>query len=332
MRRQYSRKTAVKTTSTAITRQVFSFLESQVVSVVVLMQVGTRVDGQSLAGLPSIEHMDPETSDRRELAIAHLSTDPFDNLMTLKMLSLFPDSCTTTLYTDASGWACQTQLGSNVSGWNRKEYPSADVIVMLDGTSPSLLQYALQRSPFDAVVFKLHDRQSRAALSEDHRFVLANSFLSYSHPSQPSAKAPTDTTLVEQHSGFDDEVSTLLATSGYEEREFLLHLDRGAQWFAIREGQRTVSMCMAYQNHGDIWEIGGVVTVPECRRRGFAKSVVSAALNHLSKLKLVPRYQFHHDNIASRRLAESLGLKLRLTVDHYVDKNQEFGSARTESA
>jgi ribosomal protein S18 acetylase RimI-like enzyme len=276
--------------------------------------------------------MDPETSEKRELPIAHLFTDPFDNLMTLKMLSLFPDSCTTTLYTDASGWACRTQLDSKVSGWDREEYPDADVIVMLDGNSPSLLQYALKHSRFDAVVFKLHDRWSRATLSEDHRFVLANSFISYSHPGQASVMAPTDTALVQQHSNFDDEVSALLATSGYAEQEFLLHLDRGAQWFAIRDEQRIVSMCIAYQNHGDIWEIGGVVTLPEYRRQGFARSVVSAALNHLYKLKLVLRYQFHHHNIASRHLAVSLGLKPRLTVDHYVDKIQEFGSAATESA
>ena len=269
--------------------------------------------------------MDIETSTKRELSIAHLSGNPFDNLMTLKMLSMFPNECATTLYRDESGWACRTELGAKVSAWDRNEYPLADRIVMLDGNSPSILGHILRRRPTDSVVYKVHDQWSRFILGADPQFYHANSFHSYSDMNQALDTAQCGVPVVEQHSQYDDEAATLFTASGYVAQEFRLHLDRGAQWFAVREKNRIVSFCLAFQIFGKIWEIGGVMTLREYRRKGFAKTVVSAALEYLKARKLLPRYQFNYRNSASRRLTQSLCLTLRLTIDHYVNAGKQVG-------
>lgn len=271
--------------------------------------------------------MKVKTTNDTEIAITHLAADPFENLMTLKMLSLFPGLCTTTFYGDASAWACRTELGSKVSAWDRNEYPHAERIVMLDGNSPLHLEQALLDTPTKAVVFKLHDEWSRFTFANDRRFTLANSFESYSDLEPTSRTAFAEGVNVEQHSHFDDEAAGLFKQNGYVEKEFRLHLDRKAQWFAVRDRHLLVSTCLAFQNYDNIWEIGGVMTRTDYRRRGYARAVVSAALNHLAGLKLVPRYQFHHRNDASRGLAKSLGMTRRLTVDHYVER--EHPSAGT---
>ena len=273
--------------------------------------------------------MDIETSTSRELSITHLSGNPFDNLMTLKMLSMFPNECSTTLYRNESGWVCRTELGAKVSAWDRNEYPLADRIVMLDGNSPSIFGHSLRHQPTDLVVYKVHDQWSRFILGEDPQFYHANSFHSYSDMSQALDTAQSDVPVVEQHSQYDDEAAALFVASGYVAQEFRFHLDRGAQWFAVREKNRIVSFCLAFQIFGKIWEFGGVLTLREYRRKGFAKAVMSAALGYLNAFKLIPRYQFHYRNSASRCLAESLGLKQRLIIDHYVNAGVKRSGPRT---
>lgn len=263
--------------------------------------------------------MDIKTTNSRELSIAHLSGNPFDNVLTLKMLSMFPSECVTTLYRDKSGWACRTELDANVSAWDRNEYPLANRIVLLDGNSSSLFGHILQHPPTDLVVYKVHDQWSKSILCEDPQFNHVNSYHSYSVSPQAHEIAQPDLPAVEQHSHYDDEAAALFAASGYVAEEFRLHLDRGAQWFAVREDKRIASFCLAFQIFGKIWEVGGVLTLREYRRKGFAKAVVSAALGYLHGVKLIPRYQFRNWNSASRRLAESLGLKPRVIVDHYIN-------------
>ncbi len=277
--------------------------------------------------------MDIETSTSRELSIAHLSESPFDNLLTLKMLSMFPNECTTTLYKDESGWVCRTEFGAKVSAWDRNEYPLADCIMMLDGNSPSIFGHILRHQPTDLLVYKVHDQWSRFILGENPYFYHANSFHSYSDMSQALDTGQSDVPVVEQHSQYDSEAAALFVASGFVAQEFRFHLNRGAQWFAVREKNRIVSFCLIFQIFGKIWEIGGVLTLREYRRKGFAKAVISAALGYLNAFKLIPRYQFHYQNSASRCLAESLGLKPRLIVDHYANPGvKRSDPAKVESA
>lgn len=268
----------------------------------------------------SDSQMDIETSTNRELSIAHLSRDPFDSLLTLKMLSMFPNDCATTLYRDDSGWACRTELAVKVSAWDRNEYPTVDRIVMIDGNSPSILRHILRYPANDSVVYKVHDQSCRSELGEDPQFHHANAFHSYTTAmGREMSAVQSAVSVVEKHSRYDDEAAALFAASGYTAEEFRLHMDRGARWFAVRKNNRIVAFCLAFRIFEKIWEIGGVLTLREHRRNGFARAVVSAALGYFNERNLIPRYQFHYRNGASRCLAGSLGLKLRLVIDHYVN-------------
>jgi predicted GNAT family acetyltransferase len=59
----------------------------------------------------------------------------------------------------------------------------------------------------------------------------------------------------------------------------------------------------------------GVDTHPDFRRRGFGKAVVSAMTEALLKQGRIPVYRCSEDNIASLRLAQSVGYE---TYAHIV--------------
>jgi len=77
------------------------------------------------------------------------------------------------------------------------------------------------------------------------------------------------------------------------------------------------SACIAFENHRQIWEVGGVVTPTPHRGRGFAARVVRTALAELQRRKLVARYQVNEDNLPSIRLATSVGLRQFLQLTHF---------------
>ena len=53
--------------------------------------------------------------------------------------------------------------------------------------------------------------------------------------------------------------------------------------------------------------------------------MVAAALGELARRGLLARYQVHEDNIASIRLAESLGMKPLLRLTHYLHERGAQG-------
>lgn len=95
-------------------------------------------------------------------------------------------------------------------------------------------------------------------------------------------------------------------------------LRRGARWFAIRCGNEVLSACIVYQNFDAVWEIAGVLTRPNLRRQGLARSVVVAALRYLRLHGLQPRYQVDESNLASAGLARGLGLVEFLRTAHVL--------------
>ncbi len=238
--------------------------------------------------------------------------------MTLKMLTMFPSATDVTVIRDDSGWACRTELNATVSAWDAAHYSHAATVIMIDGTSDSLIRQAILESRHEDVVFKVHDDAARDVLTRELRFVRMNSFESFT--SHDRYHPPTLPTGVEVESGANDdpEAMGMFCASGYTTEEFASHAARGSRWFGVRRDKQLVSFCMAYQNYERIWEIGAVLTKPDFRGRGFAKAVVSAALQHLVSHDRAPRYQFAASNDASRGLALSLGLTHVLTVDHYA--------------
>ena len=104
------------------------------------------------------------------------------------------------------------------------------------------------------------------------------------------------------------------------DRAWLKPLLREGKAFACvakRDGD-AVSACLAFENYGPVWEVGGVVTTPAHRRHGLGTRVVRTALAELADRGLAPRYQVEEHNTASIGLARSAGLAPFLTIVHYT--------------
>ena len=106
--------------------------------------------------------------------------------------------------------------------------------------------------------------------------------------------------------------------NGYEPAEVSRHFADGARWFGIRDRGQIVSACFVFRNFETVWEIGGVFTEPSHRRMGHARKVVTSALNHVLANGFIPRYQVRSGNMESIRLAETIGLKEFLRMDHFL--------------
>ena len=106
----------------------------------------------------------------------------------------------------------------------------------------------------------------------------------------------------------------------YSRKELLSYFTVGAEWFAVRYGGKIISGCFIFPNYEDIWEIAGVFTLPEHRRKGYAEAVVAQALQSILKAGRIPRYQAIRTNTASIRLAEKIGMTLFLSLNHFEIK------------
>ncbi len=83
---------------------------------------------------------------------------------------------------------------------------------------------------------------------------------------------------------------------------------RNTKVFAIFESDIPVSTAYTMCNSVYAWEYA-VWTRRECRGRGYGKAVVTAAVETTLACEKLPIYSTSWENIASRRLAESLGFQ-----------------------
>ena len=142
-----------------------------------------------------------------------------------------------------------------------------------------------------------------------------NSYVSYSCSSIINSFPPE--TVQESHV-LTDEAVALISRNGYTLQELKKYFENGSVWFGYIESGEIKSICFMYQNHENIWEIAGVHTVEAERKKGFGRIVVLSALRYLLAKGLIPRYEVDIKNIASINLAEGLGMKQFLKIDHFL--------------
>jgi len=99
-------------------------------------------------------------------------------------------------------------------------------------------------------------------------------------------------------------VLDLFESQGHS-REWLCPLLSSGHAFAcaLEQDRHPRAVCLAFQNHRRIWEVGGVVTPVQHRGQGLASRVVRSSLAELRRRGLVPRYQVNEGNLPSIRLA-----------------------------
>ena len=260
---------------------------------------------------------DYNTSRDPSIAVDHLAVDPLSHAWSLKMLSLHRDACVSTTYENSDGWACVTEMEAEASRWDRTAYPSAKRLITFDGNSELLLRIAFEETSKARSVLKIHEPITRSLVANGAGYHLAQTFLSYSTDGTTWKDQETSTGVTEHHE-LDENAERLLSENGYTGQELAEYFRDRASWFGLTIGSRCVSACLVYRNYRDIWEIGGVYTVAEERGKGYAKAVVRSATRTLLHSRRTPRYVFRSDNEASRAVAEGVGLKHDVTIEHFI--------------
>jgi ribosomal protein S18 acetylase RimI-like enzyme len=245
-----------------------------------------------------------------------LEQDPLRNLATLKMLNSYPNSMSFELQQGADGWALLGLLDVRDSEWDRKTYPACKYVAFINGNSPRRKLQLLARLPKENLVLKVADeavRQRIVQTGNGTKVMTFHSFTAGTHSSlgESDPKLP-------RSSAYNPGAWAMFRSNGYEHDELARYFHNGAQWFGIQTEGQLASACFLFQNYKQIWEIAGVYTHPDFRRRGFAKKIVCGALNYLAASGLVPRYQARGDNHPSISLAKACGLTQFLQMDHYL--------------
>ena len=141
-------------------------------------------------------------------------------------------------------------------------------------------------------------------------------YISYTTPPGYQGR-PVDGVVISDQ--FDEKCAALYQTQGYEWAEVAHYFASSqARSFTRYQGERAIAGCFTYQNYGEVHEIASVYTIPDERRQGHGRTVVSSVLNNLISRHLVPRYQVRADNYPSIGLAEGMGLKPFVSTTHWL--------------
>ncbi len=247
--------------------------------------------------------------------IDHLVGDPLRNVVLLKQLRAYRGHVTAHRTAGPLGVATLVVLDTSVSPYDRQAYPGAAIAAFIASDDPRLTAELLQHLPVGVgIVFKLSHEADLAPVAGRFPVERRTAFVSFTSTEERELDAGAAITTVP-----DDDAFALLETQGHE-RAWLEPLLAAGNAFAcvLQLDRRVAAVCFAFENHGPVWEVGGVVTAPADRRKGLGARVVRTALAELSRRRLVPRYQVEEHNVASIRLAHSIGLRPFLTITHYA--------------
>lgn len=252
-----------------------------------------------------------------ERATAFLRRDMLRHIVPLKVIAAHRQTIRC-LYIERGATAgALILLPTQDSPFDRTTYPDSDAIGMLSlQGDPRAAAALLDGIPEGwRVVFKLPGEHEQALIAQRYALQRVTAFLSFT--SQPGAGFASwdDVRLSEQ---LDPRCLDLYAQQGHDRDEMYDMFAGGAALCAsiYRDGA-PVAACFAFRNFEQIWEVGGLFTLPQARRQGLGRQLVETVLHTLGARSLMPRYVIHENNHASRQLAESVGLRLFVTSTHF---------------
>jgi ribosomal protein S18 acetylase RimI-like enzyme len=249
-------------------------------------------------------------------AVARLERQPLRNIVLLKHIEAFRDHVSVTQVSDGPDTATLVLLDTTGSTYDRETYPQAAFVALISSDRLPLTRRLLHSVPARGnVVFKLASDGDRAVVAEHFPISRATSFLSFTGDEHATFVADSEVSVSTSAS---DAALRLFESQGHP-REWLLPLLASDRAFVcvLEHDAEPRSACIAFENHRQIWEVGGVVTPAPHRGQGFAARVVRTALAELQRRKLVARYQVNEDNLPSIRLATSVGLQQFLQLTHF---------------
>ncbi len=255
-----------------------------------------------------------------QAAIDDLARDPLRHVVLLKQLLAYPEHVKIHRVAGPEGAATLVVLDVAASPYDRQAYPRAAIAAFIASDHPDLTAALLSHlptsdvSPGAGIVFKLSSDADLAPIDARFPVVRRTAFISFT-----VSRGVTPAPGVHITSAPGDDAFRLLETQGHD-RAWLAPLLGSGKAFACvaeRDGE-TCAACIAFENYGAVWEVGGVVTAPSHRRQGLGTRVVRTTLAELAARGLVPRYQVEEHNAASIGLARSVGLAPFLTIVHYA--------------
>ncbi|QYR21987.1 GNAT family N-acetyltransferase [Paenibacillus sp. sptzw28] len=257
--------------------------------------------------------------------IALLEEDRLGNITLLKMIETYGDAMTSYLIQAADNGALGILLLLPVEAcpYDQQTYPDMDYVVFMDYTSDEIFPKLIEHIPAaENLVFKLHRENSKRRLAQLFPLENARTFYSYTAPSGVEFSYDGDVVI---SGSLDERLLPLWLNNGYIREEIEHYFKNGAFAFAVFQEGIPVSATLAFKNYKDIWEVGAVHTLEAWRGRGYGKKVVCAALQHIINRGLTPRYHVLEANLASVRLAESIGLTPFMKLEHLLVSLPEQG-------
>ncbi len=255
------------------------------------------------------------TNDVNE-AVARLEREPLRNIVLLKHIEACREHVSVLQVSAGLNAATLVLLDTSASAYDRETYPEAAFAAIISSDGRELTHRLIGSLPRQQrVVFKLSTDADRDVVAERFPISRATSFLSFTTDGPVDVAADEKVSIANSASGA---MLDLFASQGHS-REWLCPLLSSGHAFAcvLEQDREPRSVCLAFQNHRQVWEVGGVVTPMRYRGQGLASRVVCSALAELQRRGLVPRYQVNEDNLPSIRLATSIGLRQFLQLTHF---------------
>jgi len=263
-----------------------------------------------------------------ETVRAYLERDLLQNAVPLKMLAAYSHGIEAFHAQVGEDEGVLLLLETAVFPFDAATYPAYDKIVLIASDSPAVTSQLSQHIPVHKnLVFKLCRDDDKEVIAQQVPVQRNTAYLSYTTPSSSTSLKSSQPWPVHENviisEEWDAQLMPLYAKIDYtqEEVEGFFAADRTWNFTIIADG-KPICACLAYKNYQSIWEIGALYTLPGYRQQGLAQRVVETAVSTLLAHNLTPRYQVWEENIASRKLAEKLGLELFLTTTHYIHRVQ----------
>jgi GNAT superfamily N-acetyltransferase len=224
--------------------------------------------------------------------IDELARDPLRHIVLLKHLLAYPEHVKIHRVTSSEGAATLVALDTSVSPYDRQAYPKAAVSAFVSSDHPELTASLMSHVPRGVgIVFKLSSEADLSPVNAHFPVARRTAFVSFTSAGAPDGGfEPSLGIRVTSAPG--DAAFRLFEAQGHGRTwlEPRLRSGRAFACVAERDGD-TLSACLAFENHGPVWEVGGVVTAPSHRREGFGTRAVRTALAELAGRGLAPRYQ-----------------------------------------
>ncbi len=246
-----------------------------------------------------------------ERGLAYLERDVLRNIVPLKMLRSHPEACRVQMISSDDGEGVLIELNPKAFAYDREHYAHADGIILVSSDHSRITNLLLAALPHDnRWVFKLQSEADALELQDRFQVRHVNAFWSFTDTKPLSPGKDARVTLEPTR-----EMFRLYAERDYG-RQWLESLINVGKAFCCELGDAQ-SVCLAFENTDNIWEVGGVYTPEPLRGRGLAARVVSACIAELQTRGLRTRYQVEESNPASIAVARKIGLEHFLTVTHF---------------